>query len=480
MNLNRTKQVLSFNEECMDKYYKAIDKMYSLVNFERTDLGKSKKEIHLDKMIIACKLLGDPQKKTRTIHVAGTKGKGSTATLIAAILQGCGYTVGLYTSPHLHTLRERIQINFSPIDHFGLIGLVEKVFPLIEKKWGNEKTLTFFEAMTLFSFLYFVSNNVDFQVIETGIGGRLDATNVVDPCLSVITPISMDHTNLLGDTIESIAREKAGIIKPEASLVVSIQQNKALEVLSDVADAKNVELINTYSRIKIVVVNKVFNGQNVELVMDNNTFSCFLPLIGQHQIENLATALVAVNALGVSPEKGLEKGMDIVKLPGRIQPLSTKPCLLIVDVAHNPISMKRLSSTIKTSFTNYSPSIILGMTTGHDIDGILEELAKINPILFPVTHFHPKAVNPEDIVHKAINHGLKFCYNKTQNTTEATLNKLLLEAKENDLVLVTGSFSVVGEAMAVMGSQEAKENLYERQLNINAVVERRRVAESNG
>jgi dihydrofolate synthase/folylpolyglutamate synthase len=464
----------------MNNYYKSIDKIYNLVNFELTGIATPSKEFRLDRMITACKLLGNPQKKIRTIHVAGTKGKGSISALIAAILQGCGYRVGLYTSPHINTLRERIQINFSAIDHCSLVDLVENVIPLLEKNMVNQKALTFFETMTLFSFLYFASNNVDFQVIETGLGGRLDATNVVDPCLTVITPISMDHTYLLGDTIESIALEKAGIIKTGVPLVVSLQQDKALEVLSKVADDKNVDLIETFSRVKITMIKEVFNGQNVEFVMDSNTFSCFLPLIGQHQIENLATALAAVNVAGVIVGKGLEKGMNILKLPGRIQTLKTKPCLLIVDVAHNPISMKRLSSTLTKSFNKYSPSIILGMTTGHDVDGVLEELATINPILFPVKHFHPKAVNPEDIVQKAISHGLKVCYNKTQNTIEPTLNKLLLGAKENDLILATGSFSVVGETMAVTGSHEVKENSYERQLSINKVVERRRVTSDNG
>ena len=480
MSIHRAKQTFSFNEQSKEKYCKAIDQIYSLVNFELSDIGKSRKEIHLDRITTACELLGDPQKKTRTIHVAGTKGKGSTATLIAAILQGCGYKVGLYTSPHFHTLRERIQINFSPIEKNCLTELVGRIFPLVEKKWGTQKALTFFEIMTLFSFVHFASNNVDFQVIETGIGGRLDATNVVNPSLSVITPISIDHTKLLGNTIEMIAQEKAGIIKPEAPLVVSTQKEKALKVLSDVASINNVKLINTQSEITIKLITENINGQHIEYLMDKNTFSCFLPLVGQHQSENLATALVSVKTLGVSPVKGLKRGLNFLKLPGRIQLLKTKSCLLLLDVAHNPISMQRLSSTFKSSFHNYCPRIIFGMTTGHDIDSVLKELIKINPTLFPVKHFHPKAVNPEDIVQKAISHGLKVCYNKSRNTTESVLNKMLLNTKENDLILATGSFSVVGEVMAIMGSKEAKENLYEKQLNINKLTERKSVQKNNG
>jgi dihydrofolate synthase/folylpolyglutamate synthase len=460
MSIHRAKQAFGFDERSKERYCKAIDQIYSLVNFELSDIAKSRKGIHLGRITTACELLGNPQKQTRTIHVAGTKGKGSTATLIAAILQGCGYKVGLYTSPHFHTLRERIQINFSPIEKNCLTELVGRIFPLVEKKWGTQRELTFFEIMTLFSFVHFASNNVDFQVIETGIGGRLDATNVVNPSLSVITPIS--------------------IIKPEVPLVVSNQKEKALKVLSDVASMNNVKLINTQSEISIKLITEDIKGQHIEYLMDKNTFSCFLPLVGQHQSENLATAVVSVKALGISPPEGLKRGMELLKLPGRIQLLKTKSCLLLLDVAHNPISMQRLSSTFKSSFHNYCPLIIFGMTTGHDIDSVLKELGKIKPILFPVKHFHPKAVNPEDIVRKAISHGLKVCYNKSRNTTESVLNKILLNTKENEMVLATGSFSVVGEVMAIMGSEEAQENLYEKQLNINRLTERRSVQKNNG
>ena len=472
MSTPRTNQDFRFSDCSDEKYHKVIDKIYSLVNFEHSDIGKSRDEIHLKRITDACQLLGNPQKKVPTIHVAGTKGKGSTAALIAAILQGSGYKVGLYTSPHLQTLRERIQINFSPIGEGSLVELAEKTFPILEKNWKTQKPLTFFETMTLFSFVHFASNNVDFQVIETGIGGRLDATNVVDPCLSVITPISIDHTNLLGETVELIAQEKAGIIKPETPVVVSGQKVKALKVLHQVAGKQNARLINTQSEIRIKTIKESVKGQQIEYTMGENTLPCFLPLIGQHQSENLATALVALKTLGVSPEKGLKKAVRFLKLPGRLQLLETKSRLFILDVAHNSISIQKLTATIKKTFKNYSFNIIFGMTAGHDADSVLIELAKLNPTLFPVEHFHPKAVNPEDIAQKAISHGVKVCYNKSQSSIETVLKKKFLKAKEKDLVIVTGSFSVVGEAMGILRPSEAKENLYEHQLNINKILKK--------
>ncbi|HXY74762.1 MAG TPA: Mur ligase family protein, partial [Dehalococcoidales bacterium] len=303
----------------------ALDYIYSFIDFERQGL-KAPRNWDLRRVQALLSLVGDPHLKSKTIHIAGSKGKGSVAAMIASVLTASGYKTGLYTSPHLHQFNERIQIDRRQITDDEIVRLVNLIKPYVEaineeNKYGK---LTTFEIITALGFLHFAVNKVDFQVIETGLGGRLDATNVVhQPEVCVITSISYEHTEILGDTLTKIATEKAGIIKPGSTVVVSPQTDEAATVFKKVAVERNSRLIEVGREVTYRDLG--FDGEKQNLIVKGRLaeYRFSIPLLGQHQLDNAATAVAALEVLKERghdiPVNGIINGMAQVTWEARLQ-----------------------------------------------------------------------------------------------------------------------------------------------------------------
>ncbi|HKY56150.1 MAG TPA: folylpolyglutamate synthase/dihydrofolate synthase family protein, partial [Anaerolineales bacterium] len=324
------------------QYHKALDYLYSFVDYSLKHSSEiAKAEFNLDRMYALMEELGNPQNKYPIIHVAGTKGKGSVCALCASALKAAGYTVGLYTSPHLLDYTERIRIDGEPISHEQLIDLVEEIKPAVAKI----PKLTTFEITTALGFLAFDKTDVNAAVIEVGLGGRLDATNILVPEVSVITSLSFDHMAVLGDTLPKIAGEKAGIIKEGVPVVSAPQKEEALEVLERVAKLKGCEITLVGRDVKFERLDFSLDGQHFHLsslrlrsTQDGAflfpPFDGYIPLLGLNQIENSATAYAALKAseLKISDE-AIQNGFAEVKWPARFEVVRRDPPV-ILDSAH--------------------------------------------------------------------------------------------------------------------------------------------------
>ncbi|MCE1254600.1 MAG: bifunctional folylpolyglutamate synthase/dihydrofolate synthase, partial [Anaerolineae bacterium] len=341
-------------EETTVAYQEALDYLYSLVDYSLTrSFRYSPEKFDLNRMREFLTLLGNPEKDFRCIHVAGTKGKGSVSAFIANSLQTAGYKTGLYTSPHLSDYCERIQINHQSISHEDFELLINELKPVI----ARIQQLSTFEVTTAMAFLHFSRQKVDAAVVEVGLGGRLDATNVVDPVAAVITSISYDHMAVLGNTLELIAAEKGGIIKTGRPVISSPQKAEVDAVLSRITDERSAPIYRTgedylFESVSFSLDGQSFSAWNVkEGENSQKTFS--IPLLGKHQVENAVTALAALrvandNGLPVTDED-IKKGFASVVWPGRFELLSTDP-YVVVDSAHNRDSARRLRETLDDYF----------------------------------------------------------------------------------------------------------------------------------
>ncbi|HSL28585.1 MAG TPA: Mur ligase family protein, partial [Anaerolineales bacterium] len=312
------------------KYNRALDYLYSFVDYSLKHSSElAKAEFNLDRMFALMRELGDPQQKYPIIHVAGTKGKGSVSALCAAGLLAAEYTVGLYTSPHLLDYVERIQINGEPISHQQLVELVEEIKPAV----ARVPKLTTFEITTALAFLAFARNNVNAAVIEVGLGGRLDATNVVTPNVSVITSLSYDHMAVLGDTLGKIAGEKAGIIKEGVPVVSAPQTREALEVIERVAKEKGCPFILVGKDVMFERITSSLDGQSLLLSpflfppsIAAQPLDLTIPLLGTHQIQNAATAYAALKASGIPiSDEAIQKGFSEVQWRARFEVARRNP-----------------------------------------------------------------------------------------------------------------------------------------------------------
>ncbi len=331
------------------QYNQALDYLYSFVDYSLKHISElAKAEFNLDRMFALMEELGNPQKKYPIIHVAGTKGKGSVAALCASALKAAGYKTGLYTSPHLWDYVERIQISGEPISHQQLIELVEKIKPAVAKI----PKLTTFEITTALGLLAFAENDVSAAVIEVGLGGRLDATNIVTPKVSVITSLSYDHMAVLGNTLAEIAGEKAGIIKEGIPVVFAPQVEEALEVLKRVAKEKNSPLILVGEDVKFERLTSSLDGQSLSIrdELRHLTINLQLPLLGSHQIENAAIAYAALKTSRIPiSEEAIQQGFAQAKWPARFEVLHRTPPV-VIDSAHNRDSARRLRETLDEYF----------------------------------------------------------------------------------------------------------------------------------
>lgn len=426
--------------------------------FEKTDYEKQQKlrynvtTFDLNRMHKLLKALGNPQNKTRMIHIAGTKGKGSTATMLAKMLQANGYRVGLYTSPHVTTLHERIVVNSEMISEKQMLALINRLHPVIEKQFASEDSPTFFEIFTAAAFLFFAEQKVDIAVIETGLGGRLDSTNVIDPILVGITSISIDHQNLLGNDIVSIAKEKAGIIKEGIPVVTVPQDQRAMKVLRRQATELNAPLVVTGRDVDFSYrfESSREHGPHTRICITTPT-SRFehlrVPLPGEHQAINCGLALTMLDklkTLGYSIEetKAVE-GLSRVRMVGRMEIISEDPRIL-VDAAHNAASIRALIQAIGQHVPYDSMVIIFGCNADKDVRGMLEQLQfGADKVIFTRSH-SPKAVFPHELAEMYTEICGKMC--QTAMTLGEAMQIARSAISREDLICITGSFYLVGQA----------------------------------
>jgi len=442
-------------------YREALNYIYSFTNFEVTPAGDySSKTFDLTRIERLLAALDNPHGQFQSVHIAGTKGKGSTAAMMERVLRAAKHRTGLYTSPHLHTFRERIRVDGEMISRDDVVAGVEKLKPLAAEISG----LTAFEIMTALAFDYFRGRGVEIAVLEVGLGGRLDSTNVVTPLISVITSISFDHTAILGTTLAQIAREKAGIIKPGVPIITSPQNDEALSVIQDIAQEENAPLVEISPDLEFQVADADFQiapaAQDLEKqaftltrqaeIFDLSLFTLDLQigLLGKHQLVNAATALAALMVLrdqGVLvPDEAIRDGLANVEWHGRFEILSRDPCI-IVDGAHNADSAHQLVATLHDMFPRARLHFIFGASGDKDIAGMLAELFPAAESLVLTRSHNPRAADPARLAELASKH-------KTETSVAPDLAAALRDARQHasqgDVICVTGSLFVVAEARA--------------------------------
>ncbi len=424
-------------------YQQTLDYLFhKLPLFSRMGAAAYKKDLH--NTIELCNLLGNPQHKFRSLHVAGTNGKGSTSHMLAAILQTAGYKVGLYTSPHLRDFRERIKVNGEMVDEQFVIDFTESIKPVIDKI-----SPSFFEITVAMAFDYFVKKEVDIAVVEVGLGGRLDSTNVILPEVSAITNIGMDHMNLLGDTLEKIAIEKAGIIKKGVPVVVGEILPETKPVFENAAAAVEAPLIiATEKRISIdwKYEPHFLNVEVCTLHTNENNFYK-LDLSGIYQAKNLVTVLETVFQLQQKGWKithenilhALKNVKSLTGLFGRWQIIHQNPAV-ILDVGHNEDGLKAIVSQLEIT-TFHHLHIVIGMVKDKDIEVALSLLPPHASYYFTQAQI-PRALPAEDLKKLAVTHHL---HGNPFPTVHEAVKEAMATASKNDLILVCGSVFVVGE-----------------------------------
>lgn len=444
------------------KYQEALDYLYGFVDYSLTrQLRYSPDKFNLDRMRRLMKIMGDPHLRYPVIHVAGTKGKGSTAAMIASVLREAGFMVGLYTSPHLQDYTERIQVNGQPISHEELVNQVEVLKPCLSQVEG----ITTFEITTAIGFQVFAAQKVDIGVIEVGLGGRLDATNVVDPLVSVITSLSFDHMNVLGDSITQIATEKGGIVKPGKPVVLARQWTEAREVIERICQERNAPLVEidrdyffsershsltgqtfiVWSKDEQDLINEFISsgGRN-----DWNPEQYSIPLLGFHQIENAATAYAAIEIVRSKgfkiTKRDISNGFRKVSWPARFEIVNEKP-LIIVDSAHNQDSALKLRLAMD-DYLNGKPIILLfGASEDKDVRGMFANLLPRVRMVVATRSEHPRAMEPDILVELAQQFGKQSI--KTLSVEEGLKEAIQLAGKDA-VVVVAGSIFI---AAAVRG-----------------------------
>ncbi len=427
------------------EYNKALDYLYSFVDYSLKHVSElAKADFNLDRMFALIETLGNPQKKYPIIHVAGTKGKGSVSALCAAGLRAAGFKTGLYTSPHLEDYCERIQVNGQPISHVELVELVEEIKPHVAKI----SKLTTFEITTALAFMAFAKHGVNAAVIEVGLGGRLDATNVVTPRVSVITSLSMDHVTVLGDTLAKIAGEKAGIIKEGVPAVSSAQKDDALEILLRVATERNAPFILIGKDITFTPLANSLDGQTFQLKdqQHSNLPTFQLPLLGSHQLENAATAYAALKISGLEiPDEAIQQGFAEVKWPARFEVVRREPPV-VIDSAHNRDSALRLRQSLDDYFPGRPVIMVFCALEDKDISGMLEELKPRLEGVVATKADHPRAPSAEWIAEQVRQAGVPLAAIVTP--AASALERALEMAGERALVLTAGSVAFAGEVRA--------------------------------
>jgi dihydrofolate synthase/folylpolyglutamate synthase len=438
-------------------YQEALAYLYSLTDYERVALNTySPAALNLDRMRDLLATLGNPHERFKSIHVAGTKGKGSTAAMLYSCMRQLGQHVGLFTSPHLITFRERIQVDGAMIGRDELVALVERLQPAIAAHPG----VTTFEAVTALGFVYFAERMVDWAVVEVGLGGRLDATNVLTPKISVITSLSFDHMQWLGNTLSEIAAEKAGIIKYGVPVVTQAQPLEATTVLERIARERNAPLVmlgrhwrwtpgQTSLDKQTFQVKQVARVRSNENPFVNNLEGWYeIPLLGKHQLDNATTVIAAMDvlrshdkSLDVSP-RAIRDGLRLTHWPARFEMLRADPPI-IVDGAHNVDSINKLAATLAEVFPGRRWVVVFGCYKDKDAEGMLKALSGRVTRWILTQVDNPRATPVERLLALADAQHLHVTgLPNLRDVMDAVIDS-------NDAVCITGSVALAGAARAI-------------------------------
>lgn len=449
---SRRRTAVPHGADSITNYTTALRWLYDHVDHERLRLVRyNERTFNLARMRKLLDLIGNPHEQVRCVQVAGTKGKGSTCAMLASMLAACGYTVGLYTSPHLIDLRERITINGHMIP-YNEVAAIFKQIAAVESAFKDEPP-TFFEIMTACAFRYFAEQAVDIVVLETGLGGRLDCTTVCNPLVTAITAISKDHTHLLGNELTDIAREKAGIFKKGVPALTMEQDSAVSEVLRSVAAEVGTELRFTGKDIEFshrFEANKELGPHSrVSLTTERSRYEHLaVPLRGEHQAQNCGLALAVLDQLknhGFDlPEDKVIHGLAETKLDGRMEQVWSQP-RVIIDGAHNAASLTSLIRALGAHVSYDSLVLIFGCGQDKDIRGMLRQVSLgADKIVFTRAKANPRAEEPSDLLSRFGEISGKMA--QTAPNLEEALKLAARAVSREDLIVVTGSFYLVGEA----------------------------------
>jgi len=430
-------------------FKEALRYLDRFTNYEIPSSYNYKRAYNLNRLERLLKLFGNPQHQYPSIAIAGTKGKGSSAVMLASVLKQSGLKTGLFISPHLISITERIQVNGKHISEKEFSDIVLKIKGVLKK--SSLKGLTYFEILTTVCFLYFCKLRVDMAVLEVGLGGRLDATKVAKPIISLITPISYDHTHLLGGTIKEIAFEKSGIITKGSYVVSAPQDEKALSVIKKVTNSKKAKLFLVgdsirYKNLNIGISKTTFDVRTPSASLKNIKLS----LLGRHQAIN---ALAVIGCLWLLSErfgfnikeKDISSGLDRASIPGRLQAISKRP-LTILDGAQNPASAKALRVFLEEVFTERCLGVlVLGISSDKEIEAIGRRLCPLAEKVIFTKADSPRAMDPKELASRLG----RFCnkYYISYDINDAALFAKAL-CKDNKVILFTGSLFLIGEALA--------------------------------
>jgi dihydrofolate synthase / folylpolyglutamate synthase len=405
-------------------------------------------ELRLDRIQYLLNMLGNPEKKLKYVHIGGTNGKGSTAAMVSSILSYAGYKVGTFTSPHLSDFTERIVIKNKKIPKDDLVRLFEELIPVVEQI-KTEKTyhITQFEFITAIAIKYFVENQVDIVVMEVGLGGRLDATNVIEPIVSIITNIGLEHTEILGDTREKIALEKAGIIKNDVPLITAADP-KIYKIFEDICKKKNSTIYLVGSDIKLKPLSSYEDHQLCDIEGFGKVYqnvSC--KLIGEHQLYNIGCAFGAIEILNKNgftiDENAFRKGLDGVVWPGRLEVVQDKP-KIVLDCAKDPVAMKALRDSLPKIFSYDQLILVISISSDKQIELMLADIVPISDLVITTKHnVQGRAVDPQKLADNVLKYNKKTIV--TRNVPEA-IDVAIKLATPDSLICIAGSVFLVGEA----------------------------------
>ena len=447
-------------------YKAALAYIEGFIDYERSpDFSRQARLYNLNRISLLLERLGNPHDRLQVIHIAGSKGKGSTAALIASVLTQAGYKTGLFTSPHLITPRERCRIDGDLISKADVAFYIEKLKPAIETVSTSEfGRVSFFEIYTALAFSYFADKATDFAVIEVGLGGRLDATNVVTPVATVITPIGLEHTAILGETYTEIASEKAEIIKQKCPLALAPQHPEARTVFEKVASERNAPIVEpkdvvgrdcSASSSRLVRnADGLPVAQEFDVETDSESYpQLTMPLLGHHQFINATTAVTAIECLKqkgyIVPKASVYAGFKNVQWQGRIQRIRSSP-IVVLDGAHSPASMEALCSTLRQSFRYDRVTFIVSLMRDKNLTAIGNIVSQTADFVIATQVLNnPRVMSAEEILDAWENTCEKI---SACSTPEKAITRALSGASPTDLICITGSLYLVGQALEIFKS----------------------------